>query len=588
MLALLDPTSEFYLPRRVSASGLNCALLFVGGIPGGVAAQVAADIACLDDEQVTDAELSAYDRLIIYAPQDEATALRDLRQRFPGKRFAGMGSDVLPALAARQTPLTGPEFPDGPVCPPPPCSSLTLVIATPRSGSSHLADTLTEMGQGDCREHFRGDLVTALASGYRFDLTRAVRQFLYIMGQRNQGRVATKLIVGHLLRWLDSRPDPRALREALAGVAVQCIITDRADRVAQAVSGTIAQQSGVWQKRSEPDHKRILDLSEADYDFATLFWRWQSYSRQGHLLDVLSDWFPDRVRLEFDRDLAHTQPQAVARRLSDAFGWAIDPESYIARASHSQPTASPLAPKFAARFQSDLSQLAPHAQSPHALSKTRERLRHIVLSAAPAVPALVLIGFNKCGTSSLSDLFRKCGHPTAHWRTDTGAYLAPMIYSNHHLGRPLLDGLSGYRVISDLFYLDQHVYLEANSLFAEMAVQYPGTRFLLNTRNREAWISSRMGHETPGTGRIIDRACAFFNRPADQVANIWRDQWDSHHNAVRDFFRGYPERLLIYDIDRDHPKRIAGWLGPEWHVDPTRLRHLNRSAPEPPDSQSNA
>lgn len=194
-------------------------------------------------------------------------------------------------------------------------------------------------------------------------------------------------------------------------------------------------------------------------------------------------------------------------------------------------------------------------------------------------PALVLIGFNKCGTSSLTDLFRSCGHRAAHWRDGTGRFLAPLIYSNFHLERPLLEGLGGYRVISDLFYLSDQVYLEANTLFPLMARQNPECRFLLNTRDREAWIASRMAHFTPGAGKLIDRACAFLQLTDDKVQALWRDQWERHHAAVRDHFRN-TDRLLIYDIERDTPERIAEWLGPSWNIDPGRLRHLNRTAPD--------
>jgi hypothetical protein len=191
-------------------------------------------------------------------------------------------------------------------------------------------------------------------------------------------------------------------------------------------------------------------------------------------------------------------------------------------------------------------------------------------------PALVLIGFNKCGTLSLSDLFRRCGHTSAHWRTDTGQFLAPLIYANWHLKRPVLAGLPQYRVISDLFYLDEFTYLEANSLFDQMAQHHPQTRFLLNTRSRENWIASRIGHSTPGTGSLIGRACAFFRASESDVADIWRAQWDDHHRAVRDYFADSPDRLLVYDIETGNPAQIADWLGPSWAIDPARLRHLNR------------
>lgn len=196
----------------------------------------------------------------------------------------------------------------------------------------------------------------------------------------------------------------------------------------------------------------------------------------------------------------------------------------------------------------------------------------------PTAPRVILIGFNKCGTSSLTDLFRSCGHSAAHWRTSGGQYLAPIIFANQHLGRPLLSGLTSYSVLSDLFYLDEHVYLEANTLFAQMAVQYPAARFLLNTRGREAWLASRMAHITPSTGPMIARACAFFGQTKAEVGDIWRSQWDRHHAEVQAYFASCPDRLLVYDIDHDTPSRIADWLGPAWNIARAPLRHLNKTA----------
>lgn len=563
---LLNPQSEFYVPRHLSRCGLTCAIVFAEGMPADLPAELSNDMACLDMQAIAE---GIHDCLIVYAPGNEAAALADLRQRFPGQRFAGLGEEVFPALLARQAPLAILEAEgEGP-----PCQALTLVLSTPRSGSSRVADVLGELGQGDCREHLRGDLAAALATTYRFDLSAALRRFLFLLGRTGNGRASTKLIVGHLVNWLATRPDPRPLRDAMAGVTLHCIITDRADRVAQAVSGTIAEISGVWQNRSQADSTRIRRLTEADYTFATLFWRFLSYRHQGHLLNEVAGWFPRALRLAYDTDIADATSVELARRISLAFGWPFDPATYVDRAQHCKPTASPLARVFQHRFATELQDLGitTGGMGPSAPA----------VIAGPAVteaPRLVLVGFNKCGTSSISDLFRQCGHPAAHWRTDDGQFLAPLIFSNLHLGRPLLQGLSRYAVISDLFYLDEKVYLEANSLFDRMAKDHPQTRFLLNTRDREAWISSRLSHETPGSGRIIDRACAYFGLPPDRVAELWRDQWDRHHDAVRRFFAADPWRCLEYDIERDSPETLSRWLGPGWKVDPTRMRHLNRTA----------
>jgi LPS sulfotransferase NodH len=523
-------------------------------------------MSCLRADDLVAGKVPAFDVLIVYAPLGEEKELSALRKVLPGVRIVGIGADVLPALAARRTPL---DHADPPIAPP--CESLVVVLSTPRSGSSHLADVLREIGLGDCREHLRGDLVKALTSGYHFDEARALRLFLFLLGQSNKARAATKLILGHLVAWLDTRPDLRPLRAVLQDITVQVITTDRADRVAQAVSGTIAERSGVWQNRTEDDARRIQSICDSEDVFPTLFWRYQSYSRQGHLLAVLKDWGLDSLHLDYDRDIAGVPSAQLAERLCKRFGWSLPHGGYAPARTHTRPMEAAVSGAFQTRLLSGLDGLG------IGVGQRGDVVRLTAPAPVDTVPDLVLIGFNKCGTSSLTDLFRRCGHTGAHWRSMSGQFLAPLIFANLHLGRPLFHGLTDYRVLSDLFYLDERVYLEANSLFELMADQYPNMRFLLNTRDLEDWIVSRVHYETPGAGRMIDRACKFFGMSAAQVITTWRDQWNRHHDAVRAHFHDKPERMLEYHIDRDVPDLIAGWLGPEWNIDPTRLRHLNRS-----------
>lgn len=192
-------------------------------------------------------------------------------------------------------------------------------------------------------------------------------------------------------------------------------------------------------------------------------------------------------------------------------------------------------------------------------------------------PKIAVIGFNKCGTSSLTSLFRNGGHNSAHWKTDSGKFIAPLLYANFHLRRPIFAGLAQFLVISDLFYLDQNVYLEANALFSVMARQYPQTRFILNTREREGWIRSRCNHVTPGMGSLIERAAEFFGCGSEAVKDIWRAQWERHHREVRAFFAASPQRLLEFDIEKDDPEILANWLGKEMPVDPRQYRKINAS-----------
>ncbi len=358
MQVLLQPESEFYLPRHLLPSARRFALLSTLGKTQQfekIARDM--DVLAVTAPSLPDLapNLAMYDACIVFAPDDEAMWLRSLRALYPALRFAGMGADILPALAARKTPLARPAPLDGP-----PCDHLTVIAATPRSGSSHVADILTELGRGDCREHIRGDIARALASGYRFDLGAAVRLFLHLIAVPETGQAATKLIVSHVFDWLDSRPHLQALKNALQGVKIDMIITDRADRIAQAASSEIALKSGVYQRRTSADGAKIAALGADDFAFDSAFWRFQNYSRQGHFLAALSAWFPRALALDYDRDIAQFSAQALADTLQRAFDWPPLGGPYVARSSHVQRTASDLTPIFQSRLRKGLEDLGFH------------------------------------------------------------------------------------------------------------------------------------------------------------------------------------------------------------------------------------
>jgi hypothetical protein len=192
-------------------------------------------------------------------------------------------------------------------------------------------------------------------------------------------------------------------------------------------------------------------------------------------------------------------------------------------------------------------------------------------------PLVIAIGFNKCGTSSLHDFFIKNGHVSLHWRANQNQFLAPLIYCNLHLGRPLLHGLEHAVLLSDLFYLDANSYLEANFLFKEIAAQYPNARFILNTRNRDAWLLSRSRHQTPGQSGMLGRAARFLGLSENETLAVWADQWEKHHAAVRDFFKNSAPRFLEFNIETDNAAKLVDFLSDQLALDAGKFRHLNKS-----------
>lgn len=152
------------------------------------------------------------------------------------------------------------------------------------------------------------------------------------------------------------------------------------------------------------------------------------------------------------------------------------------------------------------------------------------------------------------------------------------MFENLANGDQLLKGYEQVEAFFDMEYVDDCVFLEGYKLFPILAQQYPDAVFILNTRNRDAWIRSRLGHQRGRYARIhLDRLGL---DSIDDLARIWEADWDSHHKRVRDFFSCSQFRFLEYNIETDPPQELSYAL-PELTLDPSLYKIANMSKPTP-------
>jgi hypothetical protein len=184
------------------------------------------------------------------------------------------------------------------------------------------------------------------------------------------------------------------------------------------------------------------------------------------------------------------------------------------------------------------------------------------------------IGFNKCGTSTIHHYLRSNGVSSVHW--DRGR-LAQRIFANLAEGLDLLAGYEQFDAFTDMEYLDHAgTYLEGYKLFPYLAAQYPGAVFILNTRDREDWIRSRLAH---GKSSYARRHMDYHRvRTAEELATIWRADWERHHRRVVEFFRGKPYRFFVCRIETDLPHMLNAQLG-ECKLDPTHYEIRKSRSP---------
>jgi hypothetical protein len=189
------------------------------------------------------------------------------------------------------------------------------------------------------------------------------------------------------------------------------------------------------------------------------------------------------------------------------------------------------------------------------------------------------IGFNKCGTLSLHKLFQDHCVPAVtsiHWHS---GYLARDIHDNILNGRRALEGYESYTFYSDMEYFrtynEQISFVSiAKDYFDLLDIHYPNSKFILNTRNIDSWISSRLRHMcnlSPMryglTERLTDSVPyveyhkqSYGVDSIDDVIKIWKEEWHKHRDSVITHFTYRPNDLLVFDIEKDPFSKIVDFF----------------------------
>jgi hypothetical protein len=159
----------------------------------------------------------------------------------------------------------------------------------------------------------------------------------------------------------------------------------------------------------------------------------------------------------------------------------------------------------------------------------------------PRRPRVFGIGLNKTGTTSLHAALQALGYRSLH---HGGPESADAVARAAREGLPLLTHLGDYDAFSDIQLLAVR--------FAVLDEQYPGSRFILTTRDLDGWLDSRRRHvernvarhqrgEYDGTFLTVD-------------IEAWTARWMEHTSSVQAHFAERPGDLLVLDLAKG-----AGW-----------------------------
>ena len=203
------------------------------------------------------------------------------------------------------------------------------------------------------------------------------------------------------------------------------------------------------------------------------------------------------------------------------------------------------------------------------IQDSRTKIRHLGRDAAIAMRCLVAplranrtkvfaVGFNKCGTTSLDDLFRSLGLLSFHgerWRECEDLRLL-RAYDCFGDGIP-----------RDLPKLDR---------------AFPGSRFILQVRDLEGWVCSRLAHIERRKTEPGYRLSPGWDDTDDAVKS-WITQRNDYHRFVLSYFADRPSDLLVVNFIRDPSAatRVSAFLGYEGRFERPR-KNVNPSRKRPP------
>jgi hypothetical protein len=190
----------------------------------------------------------------------------------------------------------------------------------------------------------------------------------------------------------------------------------------------------------------------------------------------------------------------------------------------------------------------------------------------------VAIGFNKCATRSISQLFALSGHPAVHQKLPSRLRrrrkIGGIMRANVEAGVPVFTGIDQFIFYGDLIDSSYTDSFDANCLFREILRDYPNTILLLNFRDREDWIRSRLLH---GHGEFAMREQKVRKLVSQrELLDAWRAEWDAHLAAVRSFMGDRPEQLVEFNIDSDPIEALIARL-PAYGLRPEHYGDIGRS-----------
>jgi hypothetical protein len=178
-----------------------------------------------------------------------------------------------------------------------------------------------------------------------------------------------------------------------------------------------------------------------------------------------------------------------------------------------------------------------------------------------------IIGFNRTATKALHELFTRSNYMSTHYscmdlKTGNPVILACQMKENLDSYKPILDGLGHFQVFSDMFWHREDIWIDGNKYYKQLHNEYPDAYFILNTRNMNDWLNSRVNHKN---GAYIKRCMEYYNMDESELLEHFEEDRNKTEKEMISYFENN-DRFLHFDINKDPIQNVIDLVKPDFFI----------------------
>ena len=119
---------------------------------------------------------------------------------------------------------------------------------------------------------------------------------------------------------------------------------------------------------------------------------------------------------------------------------------------------------------------------------------------------------------------------------------------------------------------------------------YPKAKFILNLRNFDNWVNSKLGVSAGRLRadqlRILSNS---YNMSKEQFLAWLKKTWEEHISKVRAYFVGEKsKKLLEFNIESDNVEKLINFCKPDYNLEARYWKHWNSANKPNPQLTENA